>query len=121
MGESPAGHSINLDHDIYHLDNYDKLADALLMYGQPDTAFHHGGGAQVQIGVYSPNGVIQAAAVRDNIKDLLHAQELYLGGKLPVENMLSFLLHRYFRCIRRHGCIGTHEFQCVLSSGDATP
>ena len=73
------------DHDIYHLDNYDKLADAPLMYGQPDTASIMVGGAQVQIGVYSPNGVIQAAAVRDNIKDLLHAQELYLGGKLPVE------------------------------------
>ena len=85
MGESLQAMQSTADHDIYHLDNYDKLADAPLMYGQPDTASIMVGGAQVQIGVYSPNGVIQAAAVRDNIKDLLHAQELYLGGKLPVE------------------------------------
>jgi predicted metalloprotease with PDZ domain len=78
--------------DKFHLDDYDHLADSPLLYAVPDTASTMVGNAQVLIGVYSPNKVITAKQIMDNVSEILAAQGEYLGGKLPVDKY-AFLLY----------------------------
>jgi predicted metalloprotease with PDZ domain len=78
--------------DTYRLDDYDHLADSPLMYAVADTASVMVGNAQVLIGVYSPNKIVTAQQIMDNVKEILAAQGDYLGGKLPVDKY-AFLLY----------------------------
>lgn len=50
------------------------------------------GGAEVLIGVYSPNKIITAQQIMDNVSEILEAQGKYLGGKLPVDKY-AFLFY----------------------------
>lgn len=79
-------------YDIFHLHNYGHLADSPIMYGLPDTAMKVVGGADVLIGVYSPNKIITASQIMDNVEEILEASENYLGGKLPVDKY-AFLFY----------------------------
>lgn len=78
--------------DTYMLNNYDHLADSPLMYAIADTATVMVGNARVLIGIYSPNKIITAREIMDNVKEILAAQGDYLGGKLPVDKY-AFLLY----------------------------
>lgn len=80
------------DKDIFQLNDYDHMADSPLLYGVADTASVEVGGAQVLIGIYSPNHVITAQQVMDQVRVTLKAQEAYLGGKLPVKKY-AFLIY----------------------------
>lgn len=92
-GVTPLRSSHTADsYDIFHLHNYDHLADSPIMYGLPDTAIKVVGGADVLIGVYSPNKIITASQIMDNVKEILEASEDYLGGKLPVDKY-AFLFY----------------------------
>ncbi|WP_462249090.1 M61 family metallopeptidase [Ekhidna sp.] len=71
--------------DTYTADNYNFLADAPLMYCAPDIVSKEIAGANVLVSVYSPNKVLSAADVMDNIDELMEAQAEYLGGTLPVD------------------------------------
>jgi predicted metalloprotease with PDZ domain len=84
--------SVGTNLDKFHLDDYDHLADSPLLYAVPDTASTMVGNAQVLIGVYSPNKVITAKQIMDNVSEILAAQGEYLGGKLPVDKY-AFLLY----------------------------
>ena len=78
--------------DTYHLNNYDHLADSPILYAVADTAMKEVGGAEVLVGVYSPNKIITAQQIMDNVKEILEAQGKYLGGKLPVDKY-AFLFY----------------------------
>ena len=78
--------SVGNNLDKFHLD------DSPLLYAVPDTASTMVGNAQVLIGVYSPNKVITAKQIMDNVSEILAAQGEYLGGKLPVDKY-AFLLY----------------------------
>ncbi len=78
--------------DTYHLNNYDHLADSPILYAVADTAIKMVGGAEVLIGVYSPNKIISAQQIMDNVSEILEAQGEYLGGKLPVDKY-AFLFY----------------------------
>ncbi|GAB4228775.1 MAG: peptidase M61 [Ekhidna sp.] len=71
--------------DTYTAENYNFLADAPLMYAEPDIVSKEIAGANVVVSVYSPNKVLSAADVMDNIDELMGAQAEYLGGELPVD------------------------------------
>lgn len=71
--------------DIYSIDDYMKLADAPIMYCRPDTTTISIGGAKVLISSYSPNNLVHASYIAENISEILTAQKEYLGGKLPME------------------------------------
>lgn len=73
------------DHDTYFLSDYDHVADAPMLYAPADTAVKKVGGADVLIGVYSPNKKVSADFIMRNVSEILEAQEKYLGGKLPVD------------------------------------
>lgn len=71
--------------DTYTTENYDRLVDSPLMYAKTDTAIIKVANAEVLIGSYSPNNKITAKEIAGSIKEILLAQNQYLGGKLPVD------------------------------------
>jgi len=71
--------------DKYSVENYDRLIDSPLLYAQPDTAVIRVANAEVLIGTYSPNHLINSKEIAETVKEVLLAQSKYLGGKLPVE------------------------------------
>lgn len=77
--------SYSKDVDTYRIPNYMELQDAPMMYCEPDTTFLTIGGAQILISVYSPNKVMPSKLVGEKIKEILLAQEAYLGGTLPIK------------------------------------
>ncbi|MEQ6168990.1 peptidase M61 [Ekhidna sp. MALMAid0563] len=80
--------------DTYTAANYNFLADAPLMYSKPDIVSKEIAGADVLVSVYSPNNVLSASDVMDNIDELMEAQAKYLGGKLPVDRY-AYLIYLF--------------------------
>lgn len=80
--------------DTYTAENYNFLADAPLMYSEPDMVTKEIAGANVLVAVYSPNKVLSAQDVMDNIDELMEAQAQYLGGQLPVDRY-AYLIYLF--------------------------
>ena len=80
--------------DTYTAANYNFLADAPIMYCKPDIVSKEIAGANVLVSVYSPNNVLSAQNVMDNIDELMEAQAKYLGGKLPVDRY-AYLIYLF--------------------------
>lgn len=80
--------------DVYTAENYNFLADAPIMYSKPDIVTKEIAGAEVLVSVYSPNNVLSAADVMDNIDELMEAQAEYLGGQLPVDRY-AYLIYLF--------------------------
>jgi len=86
--------SISDSLDVYKAANYNFLADAPLMYSQPDIVTKEIAGAEITVSVYSPNKVLSAADVMENIDELMEAQAKYLGGDLPVDRY-AYLIYLF--------------------------
>jgi len=71
--------------DVFTAENFNFLADAPIMFCEPDTVTKEIAGAEIIVSVYSPNDKLGASEIMDNIYDLMVAQSKYLGGKLPVD------------------------------------
>ena len=71
--------------DRYSVENYDRLVDSPLMYAEADTAVINVANTEVLISSYSPNKMVSAKEIAATIKEILAAQNQYLGGKLPVD------------------------------------
>ncbi|MCY4419020.1 MAG: peptidase M61 [Cytophagales bacterium] len=78
--------------DIFRADNYIDLVDNPILYCKPDTASIWLGDTKVLSSVYSPNDRIDARFIAEHIKEVLKAQESYLGGVLPVDRY-AFLIY----------------------------
>lgn len=70
--------------DTFVAEDYFTLADSPIMYSVPDTATVKIGGAEILVSVYSPNKLLTADFVMQNIQQILEAQKNYLGGTLPI-------------------------------------
>lgn len=86
--------SRNTTTDVFAAPTYAELADAPIMYSQPDTITKVIGGAEVLVSVYSPEGKLSAEFVMDEIYPILEAQKEYLGGTLPVDRY-AFLIYLF--------------------------
>jgi predicted metalloprotease with PDZ domain len=71
--------------DRFMAENYFDLHDMPIMYCKPDTATLKIGNTEVLVSVYSPKGLLSADFVKSEVDAIMHAQEKYLGGKLPVD------------------------------------
>ncbi|MCE3280165.1 MAG: peptidase domain protein [Bacteroidetes bacterium] len=71
--------------DIYSVPDYYSLQDAPMMYNVPDTTILNVGGAQIIISLYSQKKVSSSAFIANKIKEILIAQQKYLGGTLPIK------------------------------------
>lgn len=80
--------------DTYTAANYNFLADAPIMYSKPDIVSKKIAGADILVSVYSPNKVLSAADVMDNVDELMEAQAKYLGGELPVDRY-AYLIYLF--------------------------
>ncbi|MEL6534102.1 MAG: peptidase M61 [Bacteroidota bacterium] len=80
--------------DTFVAERYFDLADSPIMYCEPDTASVVVGGAKVIVSVYSPGDMVSAAFVKDQVSEILEAQEAYLGGELPVDRY-AFLIYLF--------------------------
>ena len=80
--------------DTYTASNYNFLADAPLMYCEQDIVSKEIAGANILVSVYSPNKVLSATNVMDDIDELMEAQAEYLGGNLPVDRY-AYLIYLF--------------------------
>lgn len=80
--------------DIFTAENFNFLADAPIMYSEPDTVTKEIAGANILVSVYSPNNKLSAADVMDTIDELMEAQAKYLGGELPVDRY-AYLIYLF--------------------------
>ncbi len=80
--------------DTFTAENFNFLADAPIMYSEPDTVTQNIAGAEILVSVFSPNKKLSASDVMDNIVDLMEAQSKYLGGKLPVDRY-AYLIYLF--------------------------
>ena len=71
--------------DTFVADNFNFLADAPIMYCEPDTVTNQIAGAEIIVAVHSPNDVVTSKDIMDNIYNMMVAQSKYLGGELPVD------------------------------------
>ncbi len=93
--------------DVFLTEDYWKLADSPMMYNVPDTVSLRVGEAEILVSVYSPQNVLSANYVADNIRDILEAQKNYLNGKLPVQRY-AFIIY-LFRGESLSGAMGALE------------
>jgi predicted metalloprotease with PDZ domain len=82
----------DFDSDIFKAQDYHELVDAPIMYSKPDTVNFKLGYGDIQISVYSPNGVVTAQDVAEKVRPMLEAQNQYLGNILPVDRY-SFIIY----------------------------
>lgn len=80
--------------DTFTAENFNFLADAPIMYSEPDTVTKTIAGAEILVSVYSPNKKLSASDVMDNIDELMEAQSKYLGGKLPIDRY-AYLIYLF--------------------------
>lgn len=84
--------SVTATTETFQIPNYNDLADAPMMYCQPDTTILKVGGADVLVSVYSPNQKFTSKVIAQDIEPVLEAQKAYLGGALPVKKY-AFLIY----------------------------
>jgi len=82
----------DFDSDIFKAQDYHELVDAPVMYCKPDTVNFKLGYGDIQISVYSPNGVVTAKDIAKKVRPMLEAQNQYLGNILPVDRY-SFIIY----------------------------
>lgn len=80
--------------DTFTAENFNFLADAPIMYSEPDTVSKKIAGADILVSVYSPNDKLSASDVMDTIDELMEAQAKYLGGQLPVDRY-AYLIYLF--------------------------
>ena len=80
------------DTDVFYAENYMDLADAPIMYCEPDTTVIKIGGADILISVYSPNNKVTSDFIASQIEPILQAQKAYLGGTLPIDKY-AFIIY----------------------------
>ena len=107
--------------DLWSAPNYFELHDDPIMYCEPDTAVIPVGNCNVIISVYSPNKILTANAVRDNVAKTMDAQRKYLGGTLPVDRY-AILLY-LFDGASKSGAAGAleHSTSTVFSFPEGDP
>ncbi|PIB34106.1 hypothetical protein BFP72_01025 [Reichenbachiella sp. 5M10] len=112
---------VNDSTDVFSTDNYFDLADGPILYSVPDTTTFVVGGAEILISVYSPNGVLEASFVKEQIEPTLEAQKEYMGGTLPVDNY-AFLIY-LFDGSSLSGAFGAleHSYSSLYSLPEADP
>lgn len=113
--------SATADTDVFTAENFNFLADAPIMYCEPDTVTRNIAGADIIVSVYSPNDKMSANDVMDNIYDLMEAQSKYLGGKLPVDRYAYLIYLMDFNSLS--GAMGAleHSYSSLYTLPEGDP
>lgn len=104
--------------DVFRTDNYDQLVDSPLMYAAPDTAVIRVANAEVIVGTYSPNKMINSKEIAAGIEEVLMAQSEFLGGRLPVDKY-AFIFYFTDQPVYRYGAL-EHSYSSVYYMPEMT-
>lgn len=104
--------------DVFRVSDYDELIDSPLMYARPDTAIIRVANTEVLIGSYSPNGLITADQIAENLREVLTAQTKYLGGQLPV-NKYAFIFYFTDQPVMNYGAL-EHSYSSLYYMPETT-
>lgn len=103
------------DTDVFSADSFHFLADAPIMYCEPDTITREIAGAKIIVSVFSPNKKMSAADVMDNIYDLMVAQSQYLGGELPVDQYAYLIYLMDFNSLSESWGALEHSYSSIYT------
>ena len=78
--------------DIYRESDYHRLADSPMMYSIPDTSEFYIGETKILVSNFSPNNMMTAKQIAQELKPLLEVQKNYLGGVLPVKKYAYLII-----------------------------
>lgn len=78
--------------DVFISPRYAELVENPIMYAKPDYTTFNVNGMDIQIAVYSPNGLITAEAITPDMKKMMTAQKTFLG-KFNATKKYSVLLY----------------------------
>ncbi len=107
--------------DTFVAESYFSLVDSPIMYSVPDTTTINVGGAEILFSVYSPNGLLTAEFVKDNVSQILNAQKNYLGGTLPIKKY-AYIIY-LFSGNSASGALGAleHSYSSMYSLPEVNP
>lgn len=105
--------------DIFSIKGYRELVDAPVLYCAPDTASIKVGNAEVLISFYNKEERHYSKKIANELETILKNQQVYLGGKLPVDKY-AFLI--YYETSKKEGLMGdglehAQSTVCLYSSG----
>ncbi|WP_286746721.1 peptidase M61 [Roseivirga sp. UBA1976] len=115
---SPEANHQDLAVDQFKVEDYDRLVDSPLMYSKADTAIIKVANTDVLIASYSPNKRITAAQIAESIREVLSAQNEFLGGKLPVDKY-AFLFYFTDQPVTSYGAL-EHSYSSVYYMPEQT-
>jgi len=78
--------------DVVSAKDYRHLVDAPVLYCIPDTTWIRVGNAKVLVSFYSQEHRSYSKTLASRLETILHHQQAYLGGRLPV-NEYAFLIY----------------------------
>lgn len=106
--------------DVYQAFSYHELADAPMMYCQPDTTSIRVSNVQILVSVYSPQKKVTSQEVAKAITPILNAQNDYLGGTLPVEKYTFLFYLSDNESLTRFGAL-EHSFSSFYFLPESMP
>ncbi|KAB2816903.1 hypothetical protein F8C82_00460 [Phaeocystidibacter marisrubri] len=77
--------SVSPKRDVFFARDYFELHDRPILYAADNVAGTMVAGAEVTIGVYSPEGTLDADVLLEGLKPVFDAASNYLGGSLPTD------------------------------------
>ena len=116
--EGSIGTSPSIGADKFVVEDYDRLIDSPLMYSEADTAIIKVANTDVLIASYSPNKMISAAEIAESIREVLSAQNKFLGGKLPVDKY-AFIFYFTDQPVTSYGAL-EHSYSSVYYMPEQT-
>lgn len=105
------GPTADLAVDRFVAEDYDRLVDSPLMYSEADTAIIKVANTDVLISTYSPNKKVSAKEIAESIREVLAAQNKFLGGKLPVDKY-AFIFYFTDKPVSSFGAL-EHSYSSV--------
>lgn len=104
--------------DRFVAEDYDRLVDSPLMYSEADTAIIKVANTDVLISTYSPNKMVSAKEIAESIREVLAAQNKFLGGKLPVDKY-AFIFYFTDKPVTSFGAL-EHSYSSVYYMPEQT-
>ncbi|WP_420386479.1 peptidase M61 [Roseivirga sp.] len=112
------GPTADLAVDRFIAEDYDRLIDSPLMYSEADTAIIKVANTDVLIASYSPNKMVSAKEIAESIREVLAAQNQFLGGKLPVDKY-AFIFYFTDQPVTSYGAL-EHSYSSVYYMPEQT-
>lgn len=112
------GPTTDLEVDRFVAEDYDRLIDSPLMYSEADTAIIKVANTDVLIASYSPNKMVSAQEIAESIREVLAAQNQFLGGKLPVDKY-AFIFYFTDQPVTSYGAL-EHSYSSVYYMPEQT-